>query len=430
MIKNFLKKILIFLLQIEARLILRKYEPKIIAVSGSVGKTSAKEAIYAALGNKISVRKNEKSYNSEIGVPLTIIGGKTGWTNPVAWISNLFKGLNVFASNESYPEWLILEMGVDRPGDMKKLISWVKPKIAVITALGNVPVHVEYFKDPEDLKKEKGKLLQVLKEENYAIINGDDISAVELAKKTKANVLTFGFSDGLDIMASNYYLTPDGITFKVDFKGNIVPIRLPGIFGKQAVYAALAALGVGSAMGLNMIEMAESLSKYKSPPGRLNLLEGIKGSMILDDSYNSSPIAVEAALEALKDLSAQAGLPSKRKIAVLGDMLELGKHTIDEHRRIGKLAKDVADILFTIGPRSKFTAEEARIAGMNAENVFEFSTSDEAKIKMQEILEEGDLILIKGSQGMRTEKITEEIMAHPENKGELLVRQEKEWSRR
>ena len=224
--------------------------------------------------------------------------------------------------------------------------------------------------------------------------------------------------------ASNYYLTPEGVTFKVDYKGSIVPIRLSGVFGKQAVYATLAALGAGSAMGLNMIEMAEALSKYKSPPGRLNLLEGIKGSMILDDSYNSSPIAVEAALEVLKEM------PAKRKIAALGDMLELGKYTIDEHRKVGRLVKDVADILFVVGPRSKFTSEEARIAGMSAENIFEFSTSGEAKVKIQEILQEGDLILIKGSQGMRTEKITEEIMAHPENKSELLVRQEKEWLNR
>ncbi|MFA4890014.1 MAG: UDP-N-acetylmuramoyl-tripeptide--D-alanyl-D-alanine ligase [Candidatus Paceibacterota bacterium] len=424
MLKRFFKKILVFLLQTEARLIVRKYEPKIIAVSGTVGKTSTKEAIYAALGNKISIRKSKKSYNSEIGVPLTIIGGETGWTNVFAWVSNLFKGLKVLASEGEYPEWLILEMGVDRPGDMKKLISWVKPKIAVITALGDVPVHIEYFKDAEELKREKGKLVQALKEENYAIINGDDASAMELAKKTKANVLTFGFMEGLDMRASNYYLTPEGITFKVDYKGNIVPIRLSGIFGKQAVYTALAALGVGSAMGLNMIEMAESLSKYKSPPGRLNLLEGIKGSMILDDSYNSSPLAVMAALEVLKDM------PAKRKIATLGDMLELGKYTIEEHRKVGRLVKEVANVLFTIGPRSKFTAEEARVAGMSAENIFEFSTSDEAKVKVQEIIQEGDLILIKGSQGTRTEKITEEIMSHPENKNELLVRQEPEWARR
>lgn len=405
-------------------MILRKYKPKIIAVGGTVGKTSAKEAIFSVCEGRVSIRKSEKSYNSEIGVPLAIIGGKTGWNNPLAWLTNLFRGLKVLASKAEYSDWLILEMGVDRPGDMKKLTSWVKPRIAVITALGNVPVHIEYFKDAEDLKKEKGKLVRILKEENYAIINGDDASAMELAKKTKANVLTFGFLGEPDIKASNYRLTPEGVTFKVDYKSNIVPIRLSGIFGKQAVYAALAALGAGSAMGLNMIEMAESLSKYKSPPGRLNLLEGIKGSLILDDSYNSSPLAVEAALEVLKEM------PSKRKIAALGDMLELGKYTIDEHRKVGRLARDAADILFTVGPRSKFTAEEARVAGMSAENIFEFSASDEAKGKIQEILQEGDLILIKGSQGTRMEKITEEIMAHPEKKGELLVRQEREWQNR
>jgi UDP-N-acetylmuramoyl-tripeptide--D-alanyl-D-alanine ligase len=155
------------------------------------------------------------------------------------------------------------------------------------------------------------------------------------------------------------------------------------------------------------------------------LIEGIKNSFILDDTYNSSPVALEAALDTLEELS------GKRKIAVLGDMLELGKFTVYEHKKVGKLLVDKKiNMLFAVGPRAKFIAEEARILGFNEKKIFEFSTSDEAKAAVQEKIKEDDLILVKGSQGIRMEKIVEEIMAHPEKKEELLVRQDPEWLRR
>ncbi|MEW5907655.1 MAG: Mur ligase family protein [Patescibacteria group bacterium] len=433
MIKKIIKKIIIFLLQFEARLILKKYKPKIIAISGTVGKTSAKDAIYRVLSSKLKVRKSEKSYNNEIGVPLTIIGSKSGWNNVFAWIFNLIKGLKVIFSKNHYPSWLILETGVDRPGDMGKMLKLIRPDIGVITALGEIPVHIEYFKEIEDLIREKAKILQALKKDNFAILNCDDKGILELKSKIDASIITYGFSEEADFKASNYRIIfrkegdreiPEGISFKVDYQGNIIPVRLYGSFGRQIVYAALASMAVGSILNFNLVEMAELLSNYESPPGRLRLLEGIKHSSILDDTYNSSPIAVRTALELLKEI------PAKRKISVLGDMLELGKYTIEEHRRMGRMAKESADILFFIGPRSKFAAEEAEIEGVKKENIFEFSTSEEVKMTVQEKIKEGDLILIKGSQSMRMEKITEEIMLHPEKKEELLVRQEKEWLNR
>ncbi|MBU2109842.1 UDP-N-acetylmuramoyl-tripeptide--D-alanyl-D-alanine ligase [Patescibacteria group bacterium] len=431
MIKKILKKIIVFLLRMEARLILRKYKPKIVAVTGTVGKTSSKDAIYTILSADFYTRKSEKSYNSELGVPLTIIGTKSAWNNLFQWILVLFKGLKLLIAKYDYPQWLILEMGVDRPKDMKKLVSYVKPDIGVITALGETPVHVEYFKSADDLAKEKSRMVQAIGKSGYVILNADDKLSLSAREKTKGKILTFGFSEEADLTASNYHIVykregdkdiPEGITFKVDYKRNIIPVRLYDVFGKQAVYSALISMAVGSAMGMNLVEMADALSRYKAPAGRLRLLEGIKNTFILDDSYNSSPIALVAALEVLTEV------PAKRKIAVLGDMLELGKYTIDEHKKAGREVKKAANLLFIVGPRSKFTAEEARIAGFKENNIFEFSTSDEAKLEVQKKIKEGDLILIKGSQSMRMEKIVEEIMAHPENKKELLVRQEKEWS--
>ncbi|MBU3925964.1 UDP-N-acetylmuramoyl-tripeptide--D-alanyl-D-alanine ligase, partial [Patescibacteria group bacterium] len=405
-------------------------KPKIIAVTGTVGKTSSKDAIYTILSPDFHVRKSEKSYNSELGVPLTIIGAKTAWNNFFEWFLILFKGFKLLIAKYDYPKWLVLEMGVDRPKDMKRLVSYVKPEIAVITTLGEVPVHVEYFKNPEEVAKEKSRLAQAIKKEGHVILNADDNLSLSIREKVKAKILTFGFSDEADLTASNYHIVykkevdqdiPEGITFKVDYKGNIIPVRLFNIFGKQAVYTALSSMAVATAMGMNLVETAEALSRYKPPAGRLRLLEGIKNTFILDDSYNSSPIAVQAALEVL------AEIPAKRKIVVLGDMLELGKFTIDEHKKIGKSLKKLANYIFTVGPRAKFIAEEARQNGFKENYIFEFSTADEAKMEVQKKIKEGDLILIKGSQSMKMEKITEEIMAHPENKEELLVRQELEW---
>lgn len=433
MIKKILKTIIIFLLKIESKIILQKYKPKIIAISGTVGKTSTKDAIYCVVSKKLNARKSKKSYNSEIGIPLTVIGAKSGWNNPFLWIFNLLKGLKILITKNDYPEWLILEAGVDRPKDMERITALIKPNIVVITALGEVPVHIEYFKEIEELIKEKAKILDVLKKEDYAILNEDDKGVLDLKEKINAQKISYGFGENkkdLDFIASDYRIMykkegeqeiPEGITFKINYKGNIVPVRLYNVFGKHMIYAALAAIAVGNILGFNLIEMAELLSQYKSPSGRLKLLKGIKNTLILDDSYNSSPIAVSAALDFLKDI------PSKRKIAVLGDMLELGKYTIEEHRKMGRKAKEAANLVFFVGPRSKFAAEEALAVGFKGSNIFEFSTSEDAKMVIQKKIKEGDLILIKGSQGMRMEKITEEIMANPEQKEELLARQEKEW---
>jgi UDP-N-acetylmuramoyl-tripeptide--D-alanyl-D-alanine ligase len=196
------------------------------------------------------------------------------------------------------------------------------------------------------------------------------------------------------------------------------------VLGKHNVYSALAAVAVGNIMGLNLIEISEYLSLCTFPPGRFRLLDGIKNSKIIDDTYNSSPMAVHAALDTLGELEA------KRKIAVLGDMLEIGKYTIEAHKTMGQKARKVADILITVGPRSKFASDEALALGFEKTKIHHFSTSSDASILVNGLMEEGDLVLVKGSQAMRMERIVEEIMAHPEDAKELLVRQEEYWKRK
>lgn len=432
MLKKILKKAIIWFLTNEAKLILKKYQPKIIAITGNVGKTSTKDAVAAVLKSKFSIRESQKSYNSEIGVPLTIIGAETGWHKPSKWLAAIFKGAVLLTKKKKYPDILVLEMGADRPGDIERFAGWIKPRVVVVTALGEIPVHVEFFSGLEAVAKEKSKIIRPLGNDDWAIFNNDDKSVSEMRDKTKAGVLTFGMGEGADILGSNYHIiyrkdektgleTPEGITFKTDFKGSSVPVRLANTFGRHHVYAALAALAVGISQDLNLVEISEALSLYSAPPGRLKLIEGIKNSWILDDTYNASPMAVQAALDVLAEMTAG------RKIAVLGDMLELGRYAIEAHRQVGRKVGGIADLIFLVGPRSKFIAEVCREKGMAAEKIYEFSDSREAGKKLQNIIDKGDLILVKGSQNMRMERTVEEIMAHPEEKEKLLVRQEKEW---
>ena len=172
---------------------------------------------------------------------------------------------------------------------------------------------------------------------------------------------------------------------------------------------------------MNLVEMAEALSTYVAPAGRLKLIKGEKETWILDDTYNASPMATHAALDVLRDF------PARRRIAVLGDMMELGQYTIQAHRAVADHAKECADIVFTVGPRAKFIADELAAHLFNKENLQNFSDSEEAGHALEKFIQPGDLILVKGSQSMRMEKIVEEIMANPEEKEKLLVRQEPEW---
>ena len=430
--KNIFKKIIIAILWFEARLILRKYKPKIIGVTGNVGKTSAKEAIAAVFSRSFRTRKSVKSYNSELGVPLAILGKETAWSSVLGWFFIILHGLRqIIFNDKTYPEILILEMGADRPGDLSYLTNWVRPDMAVVTAIGEVPVHIEFFSGPEALAREKAKILRCLDINDWAALNFDDAVVFEMKEKIKSKTITFGFGEGADLRASNYQIIyqkdenendiPFGISFKIDYKGATVPIRLPDTFGRQQVYAALAAAAAGISQNFNLIEISEALSQYSSPPGRLKLLAGIKKSWLLDDTYNSSPQALHAALDTLRDI------PARRKIAVLGDMLELGKHTIEAHREAGKRLKSIAEILLTVGPRAKFIAEEARESGFDKENIYCFSDSADAGKKLRDLIKEGDLILIKGSQGTRMEKTVEEIMAYPEQATRLLARQDPVW---
>lgn len=427
--KNIFKKIIVKILELEAAAILKKYQPKIIAVTGSVGKTSTKDAIFSVISKSVYARKSEKSFNSDIGVPLTILGCSNAWSNPIRWIINFWHGLSYIIFKKSYPEWLVLEVGADRPGDIKKITSWLKPNIVVVTKFSKVPVHIEYFKSRDEVISEKGNLVDALKHDGVLILNSDDVDAFAFKNKTKSRVITYGLLGDAEIQATNYSVyynektkEPFGIYFKINYKNNCLPVKIIGTLGANNIYSSLAAMAVGAALGLNLVELTENLSSYSTPKGRMSLIRGMNKSTIIDDTYNSSPVAVNSALETMRGLKAKG-----KRIVVLGDMMELGKHTADSHKEAGILAATVCDILVTVGLRSRILAESAIDAGLEEDNVLQFDNSMEAGKYLKEIIKAGDVILVKGSQSTRMEKVVKEIMAEPTKAQELLVRQEREW---
>lgn len=421
------------ILKILSSAILRKYRPFIIGITGNVGKTSTKEAAFCVLSRKFGVekiRKSEKNYNNEIGAPLTIIGAESGGKNIFKWFLVFGRAIKlILFKNSNYPIILILEMGADKLGDIRYLTDFIHCQIGIITAIGDTPVHLESFKTPAQVAREKAILIQRLEEKDLAILNRDDEAVYRMANKTKAKVLTFGFNSDADIVASQIAVNDflgetSGLSFKVRYNDKIELIHLNGVLGKHQIYPVLAAIGAGLRFKMDLNNISEALRSYVPPTGRMKIIKGIKKSWIIDDTYNASPSATFEALNVLKEIK----LPENaRKIAVLGDMLELGQFTERAHRKIGSQAAQIVDLLFTVGLRAKFIAEEAQKNGLSAKKIFIFNTADEAKLAVQEKIKKGDLILIKGSQGMRMEKITKEIMAEPERARELLVRQGKEW---
>jgi UDP-N-acetylmuramoyl-tripeptide--D-alanyl-D-alanine ligase len=414
--KNILKKIIIKVLILESKLILKKYKPSIIAVTGSVGKTSTKDAIYTVLKGTSYVRKSEKSFNTEFGVPLTILGCQNGWNDPFAWMKNIFEGLELILFRTEYPKCLILEVGADHPGDIAMIAKWIKPDISVLTRVSDIPVHVEFFPSPEAVLKEKLNLAKYLKPEGTLIVSADDPKLMEASKNFKQKVVTFGITNQATVAASNIEMSvTNGIAFKLNYEGNSIPVNIQGALGIQQIYPALVAAAVGIVKNVPILTIVEALKTHRPSRGRMNILSGINGSYIIDDTYNSSPDAVAEALSVLAGLQTTG-----KKYAVLGDMMELGKFSSDEHKKAGELASKAVNVLVTVGPRAKLMSENAQ----------HFDSSVQAAEYMAGIVGAGDIVLVKGSQSIRMERISKALLAEPEKAGDLLVRQEEEWLNR
>lgn len=421
------KNVVTTILTYEAKVLLRRKKPIIIGITGSVGKTTTKDAIYEVLKEKRHVRKSEKSFNSNIGVALTVLGLQNAWNNPFLWLKNIFDGAVYAFFVRDYPEVLVLEMGVDRPGDMKTLTQFVRPDIVVLTRLPDTPVHVEFFASPEEVCDEKLVLVNALKPDGIFIYNNDDERVRQSAEEVRQQSFGYGRYSQTHFMATGDKIlydggAPSGMECTVSYLGEEARVRLRGVLGVQHAYNLAAAVAVGHQFDISLSEATEALDDMKSPPGRMRLIPGWNKTLIIDDTYNSSPVAVEHALQSLNEIKVP-----KRKVAILGDMLELGQFSVREHERIGALVADTADVVITIGLRARKIASAALAHGLSEKNIFQYDKADRLVSEVRQLIEESDVILVKGSQGTRAEKVVKALMADPDKASQLLVRHDEAW---
>lgn len=427
------RAILKFIFGFFARRIVARYHPVVIGVTGSVGKTSTKNAIAAVLASHTTVRKTEKNLNSDIGLSLLFIGGEDARRSVCGWMRNIGRAIRLLVKPmQPYPRVIVAEMGADKPGDIGYLVRIAKPHIAVVTAIGDVPVHVGQYADIDAVIREKAKIVTRLDAHDIAILNRDDERVYAMRTMTKAHVTTFGFSEQADVQIVDFQIKtqrdsggadiPTGVTFRLGVGGSFVPVTVPDVLGKPVAYACAAAVACAMAFDMNIVSAVDALADFRNEPGRMRLLAGVHDTTILDDTYNAAPAAMRAALDTF------VSVPAKRKIAVLGDMLELGRYSQKTHEDMGAYASRVCDILVFIGPQSLFAYDAAGRADFNPESLFHFDSSQQAISAVKRMSKSGDVILIKGSQGMRMERITKALMQNPDRAADVLVRQTKEWN--
>lgn len=429
--KSLLRSFVIRLLFSASRIMLRRHNPTVVAITGSVGKTATKDAIAVVLEQAYTVRKSEKSFNSEIGVPLTILGLDTAWGSAWGWIRNVLTGYTRAFFSRDYPEVLVLEVGVDKPGDMKKITRLIKPNVVVLTRLPEIPVHVEHFASPLAVVVEKLTLVDALVSDGTFVCNVDDEQINDAVSGVRQRVVSYArYRQNADLHITDdrsmyYDDRVTGMQFKVLCENLEIPVTIESVVGMQLAYVHTAALAVAYAFGVDLDSAAKALRTHTPPPGRMRLLSGIKGSVLIDDTYNSSPVAVESALQTLNEVKY-----AKRKIAVLGDMLELGVYSIEQHQRMGSLAGKMSDILLTVGVRSREIAKAALDQGMSEKNIYQYDDVARAGRELQNLLQPGDVVLLKASQAIRLERVVEEVMQEPERAEELLCRQSIDWKQR
>ncbi len=416
--KKIFRFIITQLLIAQAKQYLKKHRTQVIAITGSIGKTSVKEATYHLLKNHFKVYKSPQGFNTEIGISLAVLQEeKSGFSSPVEWFKILKR---TFLKEKTAYQKIILEMGADRPGDIKKLISIAKPKIGIITNVNPVHLNKNQFKDLAAIQKEKGSLIKNMAKDGLAILNYDD--PLVKSMETHATKVSYGTEDGLEVQGGGVKVHNKNITFQVKYKGETVDFKIP-VLGSFQIYTLLPAITVGVKLGMSLQECAEALKGYQLPPGRMNTIDGINDSIIIDSSYNASPTANEKALELLNEL------PAKRKIAAMGTMNELGEFTKEAHLKLGAQTAEVSNILITVGPEASIIKQGAIEAGMPEKNIYTFFDSEAAGLFLQKELRPDDLILAKGSQNrVRMERMVKMIMRHPEKASVLLCRQDDAWS--
>lgn len=355
----------------------RDFDLPVIAVAGSNGKTSTKELLASVLRQKFPVLWSRASFNNDIGVPLTLL------------------------RLESSHRVAVLEVGTNHPGELEPLIRIIDPRIGVLTGIGRE--HLEFFGDIDAVVKEEGMLAELLPESGTLFLNGDTESADEIVARTKANVVRAGLGESNQWRAKNVRFENGLYRFDIvspagNFDG---PVEL-SMLGRAQVGNALLAAAVGAHLGLSFEQIADGLQECRPPKMRMELLE-FSGVQMLNDAYNANADSTRVALVTMAEMPVRG-----RRIVVLGDMAELGKHTHAAHLEVGRLAAELKiDRLIATGEHAEVTVEAARGAGLADASVCN-SVETIAKTLVNET-STGDLVLLKGSRTNRLEKVLERM---------------------
>ena len=364
-----------------ARFYLDKFNVDLIGVTGSVGKTSTRDIIYSVLNEKYKTLKNELNYNNEIGIPKTL-----------------------FNLDYSY-EKAVIEMGIDKKGDISYFKTIAPLKHAVISNIGLS--HIANFKNQEGIFHAKMEIAKDFNKENTLIVNGDDNFLKTLKdKKLPYNLLTYGFDKDNTIYCVSYEIVNGKINFKVNFKNKVYDYTIPSI-AKHNIYNAMSAILIGNLYNLTYEEIKKGLESVSFTEGRLTIINK-KDITIINDCYNASLDSIKSALNVLSTFKT-------RKVAILGDVLETGSYEEEIHKNIGKSIIGNTDILILVGDSIKYTYDEVIKNNFNKDNIYVFNTYEDVIKNIDNIIKKGDTILLKASHGIKLSNVVEYLDKTYEN---------------
>jgi len=379
--------------------VLQKYRPQVVGITGSTGKTDTCRAISAVLSTHHSLFSNPPDLSDRFGLTISLAG-----LSPEHEVAVLELACNAF----------------DEIGHLAELTC---PRVAVVTAVNHA--HLAYLGSLEAIAQEKGRLVEALPPDGVAVLNYDDPRVRAMRERTNTRVVTYGLSPDADIVASDLRPDPEGLQFVVHFPG-VSGLGTPGypakaeirtrLLGRHQAYTVLAAIAVGLAYHIPWDDILDVVEELRPGPGRLQMLPGAGGSLLLDGSASSSPAT------ALEALAALADYPASRRIAVLGDMTQLGGYAVEGHRRVGRAAAAFVDLLVVKGERAVWIADAAKEAGLPCEHILVTYTARDAVRHLMPQLRPGDVVLVKGDVGARMEQVVEGLLADPADTARLVRR--------
>ncbi len=435
---------------------LRQEHPVVIAITGTVGKSTTRNAIAAILNADdpaARVRVPTKNYNNELGLPLTVFDRPAPGRSIALWLKLIFSAQ--FAAWGWRPTGIrtfVLEMGADKPGDLAYLTRIAPPSVSVVTAISSsemtlTPVHRANYPSLQALIDEKSTLVRAVQSGGTVVLNADDPQVFSMRHLTREHVVTFGESDGADVrilsvspvMAEGPYgKVPQGISISLECLNRPYTVMIPDVFSHTVGSSVAAALAVAVALDMDLTAVQRIHSLFKSLPGRARILPGSNHTVLFDGTYNASPPAV---VSSIRDIAALPLLSTQRRAVCVGEMRELGDEAQAMHWRIGEeAAKSHIDFLVACGTMARFVADGARAHGMSDDHIHVCVDTPDAIPVLRDWMQPGDVIFCKASEGpspsnphwrtvtgVRMERIIKALMAEPQRAAELLPRQEARW---